>query len=162
MRQLQRASPEPHWWRGSHRKNKTTWREENKILNRQMRNRIIIRVLPQTGKNTNQDDTWTWWIKHSSPPSGYIYIAINTAISAAGNNEERKKCPSPPLCLICVLSSLVAPISPGAGWETGQGKEVCACSLALWPYPECSANSPLTFLWQTLEDEGLAVGSVLA
>lgn len=68
---------------------------------------------------------------------------------------------SSPLPYLCALF-LGSTNLPRCWVRTGQGKEVCACSLALWPYPERSANSPLTFLWQTLEDEGLAVGSVLA
>lgn len=68
------------------------------------------------------------------------------------------------MCSSHVLSSWVALISPGAGWETGWREEVCACLPALWPLamPAELGRHSLTFLWHTLGIEGLAVGPVLA
>lgn len=67
-------------------------------------------------KNTPQNEKMHWHCVFNTPPhpQDTFYIAINSAILAAGNKKERRK-PPPPSCFIHVLASWVAPISPAAG-----------------------------------------------
>lgn len=102
-------------------------------------------------------------IKHSSPPSGYTYIATNSAILAAGNKKEcgDYQPPSP-----AVLSGCSLPQQHRSAWlpseRQDQGKKAVHVHLplGLWRCLESSANMPLPLLWQTLQEEGLAAGPV--
>lgn len=87
-----------------HGENSNTW-WDNKILDRAIRNRTI-KLLPQTGKKyTKQEDALALCIEHSSPPhQDTLYIAINSAILAAGNRSVGS-----PTSFMCVLSMCTLP-----------------------------------------------------
>lgn len=86
--------------------------DENKILDGQIRNKTVS-FFATNRKNTRHRHGV---LEHSSPPSGYICTAINSAVFSSRNQERTWAVPSSSSWdSLCALSSWVAPISPGAG-----------------------------------------------
>lgn len=85
------------------------------------------------------------------PPIGYNYMAISSNLSSNMGS------PNSFLCLIYVLSSLVAPISPGVKWEG------LPCSCAPWLVGYHSAQQTLFYVNKDrVQERGTGPGYVLA